>query len=167
MISWCYCIMCRPLRTNNSRKCDYPIMFLIAYMEGRFPIRNHTGPTSQIHTNIIWYRCILGGVYPPTSPRPSSLWDYPDKLPSKQPASQPARQQGSKEARQQDSKPAGIQDLAVDFEIWPLTSYISSYRGSTEAQQPATGRHRPPNPLAQNPTNLPKSVCSRQHRIAK
>ena len=58
----------------------------------------------------------------------------------KQQSSKATRQPGSKAAGQQGSKAAGIQDLAVDFKIWQLTSYLSLNRGHSSPPNGSTGR---------------------------
>ena len=113
--------------------------------------------------------------YSPTSPErracetpPPSL-EHPS-LSNSQPSKQgPAEDispasQGSQAAEIEESYPpgtqaAGIQDLGCqDVQINGSYHLIFFYRGSTRAPQAATGRHRPPDLLAQNPANLPKSV---------
>ena len=72
------------------------------------------------------------------------------------PASPGGQAAGIEESYPPGTQAAGIQDLGARM----LESYhlIFFYRGSTRLQQSATGCHRPPNPLAQDPANLPKSV---------
>ena len=85
---------------------------------------------------------------------------HPSKQGQKRTSVQPAQV-----ARQLKSRNPLQAPRQLESRIWvpgclDLASYhlIFFYRGSTRLQQAATGRHRPPDLLAQNPANLPKSV---------
>ena len=85
------------------------------------------------------------------------------------PASQGGLAAEIEESYPPGTQAAGIQDLGCqDAQIKGSYHLIFFYRGSTRLQQPAPGRHRPANVLAQNPTNLPKSVLppTRECQIA-
>ena len=85
------------------------------------------------------------------SPKPASRQNC-------SPSTKAAKEQGSKAAGQQGSKVAGIQDLAVDFKILHLTSYLSLNRGHGSLPKGSTGRQTSSSPNPENPANLLKSV---------
>ena len=84
----------------------------------------------------------------------------------KQQSSKAARQPGSKAAGQQGSKAAGIQDLAVDFKIWQLTSYLSLDRDHSSLPNRAPGC-RTSAPFPPGTHQISPNQCCRPHGNAK